>query len=194
MATIWTNEMIEADILEVSRHIGNNLMPTRTDIHDFYGNDRLTNKISKTLGYYGWAKKLGLTVQDNDTSKAKKVEREVCELLSSKGFSVEMMLQNYPYDLLVDGILKIDVKVSALYKSPQMCEFYSFALRKKKPTCDIYILVARDGGNADKFYVIPSFKVQQLQISIGKHQSKYDIYLNKFSILDEYLHRVKTIS
>ena len=75
-----------------------------------------------------------------------------------------------------------------------MCEFYSFALRKKKPTCDIYILVARDGGNADKFYVIPSFKVQQLQISIGKHQSKYDIYLNKFSILDEYLHRVKTIS
>ena len=36
MATIWANEMIEADILEVSRHIGNNLMPTRTDIHDFY--------------------------------------------------------------------------------------------------------------------------------------------------------------
>ena len=72
----WTNELVSQKIMDAVKALNINHMPTRSEIHNFYGNDALTNKISKTLGYYGWAKKLGLPLKHNDTLTGKLGEKQ----------------------------------------------------------------------------------------------------------------------
>lgn len=161
-------------------------MPTRAEIRNFIGDDRLTNKISKTLGYYGWAAKLNLKVQENDTRKGKMGEEFAAALLEARGYSVLQMPQNYPYDLLVNDFVKIDVKFSNLYHGIAG-NFYSFALRKKYPTCDIYLLIANGDEQQKSIYILPSKNAIQTQISIGERTSIYDKYCNRYETIDQFL-------
>ena len=185
----WTEKLISDSIMNVvnSTHISH--MPTRNEVRSFYGNDALTNKISKTYGYYGWAEKLNLPMKQNDTLTGKIGEKEATLLLESNGYEVKQMLQNYPFDLLVNGLVKIDVKYSHLYRGPNG-DFYSFALRKKYPSCDIYFLISEDG----RAFIVPSKDVQQLQISIGKIHSKYEKYLWRYDIIDQLCNALSMIS
>ena len=180
--TKWTKDKIRDELLSVIQTLNLDRMPTRKEIISVKGDDRLTNKVSKTLGYYGWAKELNLPMKDNDTNKGKAAEKLVCDLLNSKGYSAKQMLQNYPYDLLVDNTVKIDVKFSNLYHG-ENGNFYAFALRKKYPTCDIYVLVANNGDER-KIYIVPAFEAAQTQISIGEHTSVYDKYIDRYDIID----------
>jgi len=161
-------------------------MPTRTEIKNFYGNDALTNKITKTYGYYGWAKKLHLPIKQNDTLTGKIAERKASTILNKHGYETLQMPQNHPFDLLINNYVKIDVKVSNLYHG-EHGNFYSFALRKKYPSCDIYFLIAQKAEADSKIYILPSKNAIQLQISIGEHKSIYDKYLNRYDIIDQYL-------
>lgn len=65
----WTKDLIRSELLSVIDILNLDRMPTRKEIITVKGDDRLTNKISKTLGYYGWADELGLKMKDNDTNK-----------------------------------------------------------------------------------------------------------------------------
>lgn len=185
----WTEKLISDSIMNVvnSMHISH--MPTRNEIRDFYGNDALTNKVSKTYGYYGWAKKLKLPLKKNDTLTGKIGEEEAAQLLRANGYFVKQMPQNHPFDLLVNGLVKIDVKYSHLYRGPSG-DFYSFALRKKYPSCDIYFLISEDS----RAFIVPSKNVQQLQISVGKVHSKYEKYLWRYDIIDQLCNALSTIS
>lgn len=97
------------------------------------------------------------------------------------------MSQNFPYDLLVNNCLKIDVKSSHLYKGKDG-NFYTFRTGKRYATCDVYVLVALDDSDElVKTYIIPSSKVfNKIQISMGEYNSKYDIYLDRWDILSDY--------
>jgi hypothetical protein len=96
------------------------------------------------------------------------------------------MSQNYPFDLLINDLVKIDVKYSNLYHG-ETGNFYSFRLAKKYPSCDVYFLIANNDVNQRMFYIIPSKDVMQLQISIGEHDSVYHKYLNRYDYIDKYL-------
>lgn len=182
--TIWTRELIARKILETVTALNLESMPTRKQFIRYFGNDKLTAKISKTLGYYGWAKVLNLPIQSNDTRKAKLSEKHAAELLRAHGYSAVQMLQNYPFDIMVNEKVRIDVKFSNLYRGPRG-SFYSFALRKKYPTCDIYMLIAN--ADSEKVYIVPACKCNQTQIGIGEHTSIYDKYLDRYDIIDQYL-------
>lgn len=184
--TVWTKDLIAQKIRETVKALKLSSMPTRKQFVKYYGDDKLTNKISKTLGYYGWAKELGLPVQANDTLKGKISEKYAADLLSNHGYEALQMAQNYPYDLLVNHVVKVDVKYSNLYHGPQG-NFYSYALRKKYPTCDIYMLIANADNQQKLIYLLPSKDAIQLQIGIGEHKSIYDKYLNRYDIIDQYL-------
>ena len=173
----WTAEMIGDKIMEAKNALGIEYMPTRKQLIQYYGDDCLTNKVSKTLGYYGWAERLGLRVQNNDTRKGKLGEEWAAEYLRGRGFEVQQMLQNYPFDLLVNGCVKVDVKFSNLYRNESGFAFYSFAIRKRIPTSDAYFLIAQDGVGNRKVYILPSAAAKQTQISIGENHSMYDKYL-----------------
>ena len=184
--TVWTKDLIAQKIRETVKALKLSSMPTRKQFVKYYGDDKLTDKISKTLGYYGWAKELDLPIQSNDTLKGKISEKYAADLLNNRGYETLQMAQNYPYDLLVNHVVKVDVKYSNLYHGRQG-NFYSYALRKKYPTCDIYMLIANSDSGEKKIYILPSKDAIQLQIGIGEYSSIYDKYLNRYDIIDQYL-------
>lgn len=116
---------------------------------------------------------LGLPIKDSKTYFGKSQESVAAEMLISRGHSVRHMSQNFPYDLLVDDAVKIDVKASHLYKGTAG-DFYTFNIEKQFATCDIYLLFTLSDDNSEReVYIVPSvFVIAQTQLSIGKDTSK----------------------
>lgn len=184
----WTeNKIIEA-IMQVVDNWELNRMPSRSEIERFYGNTALSNVITKKYGWYELAKKLKLAIKESETYRGKKQEQIAKETLISKGYTVEKMPQNFPYDLLINNCVKIDVKASKLYEGKNG-GFYSFNLERPFPTCDIYLLYLLNNDRTTKnVIVIPSkFVPKNSQISIGAIKSKYDRFVDKWEYIGEYI-------
>ena len=182
--------MIENNIKQAMNMLNIDRMPTRQEIIDTVGNPTAC-KITKTHGYYGWAKKLGIPVKNSDSTIGRDGELEAMKILVDKGYTVEKMSTNYPFDLFVNKSVKVDVKYSHLYHGRQG-NFYSFKLNKIAPTCDFYLLIANDKDT--EVYVVPSNMAQQTQISIGEVNSVWHKYKDRFDLLDKYIQAVETIT
>ena len=182
---IWTEDAIKEGIMEVVKALKLDRMPTKTECEQYYHNSRLTNAVSKHIGWYALAQKLGLPIKDSDTGFGKLFEKRASELLKSMGFEVRRMSQNYPYDLLVDDCVKVDVKASRLYKGADG-SFYSFHLDKPFAVCDFYLLLTvNDDDTIGRRMVVPSYMVLSTsQISMGEHKSKYHQYTDRFDLLE----------
>lgn len=190
--TKWNEQLIRDRIIEVVSDLGIKRMPTAKEMNDFYGNSSLSNKISKTIGFVGWAKKLGLSIVKSDTNFGKLGEDIAEKYLIGKGYKVIKMATKYPFDLLVDGNVKIDVKISKL-KFINGYAVNSFGLSKKYPTCDIYMLIAlNEKYETDRIFIIPSKKLYQLSVSVGE-KSTYDKYVDKTEYIDIYNNFYKSI-
>ena len=135
--TQWTDELVQDRILNCVSTLGLKRMPSRQELHDFYGSDALTNKIRRSGGYYDWATRLGLPMKESETQTGKTGETRAKELLEQHGFYVQRMSTRYPYDLYVNGCVKVDVKTAHPTKTPGTAKCYSFGLSKKCPTCDV---------------------------------------------------------
>ena len=182
----WTHEKVIQGVKDVMNAYGLDRMPSRNECDKFYGDYCLSNVITKRYGWYKLAKELGLPIKDSDTYFGKTQEGAVCEMLVSKGFEPTRMPQNFPYDILVDNCVKVDVKASHLYKGKQG-NFYTFNIEKKFATCDVYVLLTLDDeNNIINTFVVPSvFVIKNTQISIGEFASRYDKFKDRWDyILD----------
>ena len=93
------------------------------------------------------------------------------------------MPTNFPYDLLVNDCVKIDVKASKLYNGKQG-SFYSYRMGKPFATCDFYLLFAINNDMAERIMVVPSNHViTNHQISVGEHDSIYHKYIDKWELI-----------
>lgn len=190
----WTIDKIQEALLFMIESEDMDRMPTRSEVEQFYGNHCLTNAISKRIGWYELADMLNLPIKMSETTFGKEQELAVLEDLASMGHYVCRMPQNFPYDLLVDGSVKIDVNASRLYKGDNG-SFYSFNLEKPFCTCDIYILrlLSPLDGSVTSL-IVPSKDVpQNTQISVGAKASKYYRYKNKWDYVDQYSDFFKSI-
>lgn len=180
----WSDDLIDQKVLEVKESLGLNRMPSRKECESYFNDCALTNAISKRSGWYEVARRLGLEVKDSETKFGKSYESIASEMLQSLGHDVKRMSQNFPYDLLVDDCIKIDVKASRLYRGA-FGNFYSFAINKDYATCDFYVLFAvSDDGNIGRTLVVPSCNViSNKQISVGQTSSKYFKYENRFDLI-----------
>ena len=131
--TQWTDDMVQAKILDCVSALGLKRMPSRADFHNFYGSDALTNRIRRSGGYYDWADRLGLPMKESETHTGKDGEAIAKELLEQHGFTVKRMSTRYPYDLYVNGCVKVDVKTAHQTKTANIAKCYSFGLSKKVP-------------------------------------------------------------
>lgn len=179
--TQWTDDMVQDQILNCVSTLGLNRMPSRQELHNFYGSDALTNRIRRSGGYYGWAERLGLPMKESETQTGKDGEARAKELLEQHGFFVQRMSTRYPYDLYVNGCVKVDVKTAHPTKTPGTAKCYSFGLSKRCPTCDIYFLLALT-PSGEKTYIVPS-SINQTQICMGENTSSNDKYLDRYDII-----------
>lgn len=185
--TQWNDDKVKEEILKIKNTLNLDRMPTRKEIELVMKNNSLTSRISRTKGYYGWAKELNLDIKESETTFGKKYEYIVKEYLEKLGYKIEKMPQNYSFDLLANNFVKIDVKVAKPYLASDNTVWHTFNLYKKYAYCDIYIALCLDNDeNTEKMLIIPSSKCQIKQLSIGK-KSKYDIYNNQFKYIDKYI-------
>ena len=186
--TKWTDDLIKEKVLEVVRFKNLDRMPTRSEAESYFGNSALTAVISKRKGgWYALAKEMELPIKECETTFGKSHEKIIMERLISMGYAVRQMPQNFPYDLLVNDSVKIDVKASRLYKGSGR-NFYSFNLEKPFCTCDLYVL-RLIGDNQDELdtLVVPSAHVAtNTQISVGEKVSKYRKYSKRWDYVSSY--------
>lgn len=182
----WSKEKIIKELTFMIKETGLKRMPTSIEVSSFYGNYKLTNAISHRGMWRELAEELNLEIKDSETAFGKTYESRAMEQLICMGYEVERMPQNFPYDLLVNGSIKIDVKVSKLYKGTSG-NFYTFNLEKPYAICDLYILYLENTNLIKDILIIPSkFVVKNTQISVGEINSKYYKYSQRWDYLKEY--------
>ncbi len=183
--THWTNELIKQKVLEVIDALKLDRMPSRKECENYFHDTSLTNAITRRCGWYNLAKELGIDIKTSETQFGKSYETMATEMLQAMGFEVRRMSQNFPYDLLVDDCVKVDVKASRLYRGKQG-NFYSFNLEKPFATCDFFILLAiEDDKTIGRKMIVPSNQViANNQISVGEHKSKYYQFTDRFDLIE----------
>jgi hypothetical protein len=183
--TIWTEQKIIDGIKEVMKQKGIERMPSRSEIDRHYGNSALTNKISKTGGFYFYADKLGLEIKESETALGTFAQNFVRLKLITLGFDAEKTSTKFPYDLLVNRRVKIDVKSGRIFQN-STGQYYAFNLEKKFQTCDFFIAVTL-GKNDEikKIYIIPSSILSgKTQLSIGVEKSIYNKYIDRWDLIE----------
>ena len=126
--------------------------------------DKTNEEVAKALGIseqYASALRSGLRVPAKSGYKKLGTDKEewVAALLEDKGFSCELKQLGHPFDILIDGKCRVDVKFSKTPKSSPSHECVSptwrFAVRGDRENCDFYVCVTAN----DDVFVIPSGKV-----------------------------------
>lgn len=184
----WTDKLVEEKIVECIRTFKLNRMPTNKECIKFMGTASLSCKISKTLGFGGWAKKLNLQIKDSCSKKGWAYEeicvRDIKTILNKEGFLTPV---KSPYDIKVGGV-RIDVKMSNLfYSKTQKYHCYTFNINDSNCGSDIYVFYCVDHEVVKKIYIIPSKVLSnKKQFSVGVNESKYDNFLDKWDLIEKY--------
>ena len=165
--------------------LGLDRMPSMSECVAYFGNGSLASVISRKYGWYNLAKRMGMPIKKSETGFAKRYETRAAELLQALGFNVQRMSQNFPYDILVNNCIKIDVKASRLCRGVNG-DYYSFHIDKPFATCDFYILLAvGDREEIERVMIIPSCEViTKRQISVGARRSKYYKYTDRYDLIE----------
>lgn len=185
--TNYTDEEIQNEIFKVMKTLNIDRMPSASEIVSVTKNQKIHNAIQRSYKYSGWARKLNIELKNSETSFGKEYENiAVVDILQNTGFDSEKMSQNYPFDLLVDGYIRVDVKVGKRYYYKDDKYFYSFNMEKKYPVCDIFVVYCiNDDNKIEKTLIIPSAKLHVTQLSVGA-KSRYDIYIDNWEAFEKY--------
>lgn len=190
----WDDGRIEEKLLECIAGLEIDRMPSQAEINLYYGDTALSNKVTKTYGYYGWAKRLNVPIKDSHTQTGRIGEFIALSWLTSYGYKTQKMSTRYPYDLLVEDLVKIDVKFANKLNGKDGSFYYTFGLEKRYPTCDIYLLITHDDKGKNSFYVVPAKNVMQRQISMGINRSIYHKYKDRVDIVEQYIKAFQSVS
>ncbi len=98
--THWTQDKILLYVKACMSATGLTRMPSRSELSEYYGNDKLTNAIRRFPGgYYKIAEILNIEMKESETQFGKYGEDLATKLLEEHGFAVERMSTRYAYDL-----------------------------------------------------------------------------------------------
>jgi hypothetical protein len=184
----WSDEDTKNAILKVKETMGYEHFPTKSEIISFYGNRSLTNRISKSGGTRRWANELNLPFKKCESELGNDFEllalKDIKDNAGLDGFQTK---PRYPYDLVVDSDIKVDVKVSYPTVNNLGVKTNSFNLEKKNPTCDIFVLYClNEDGSIRKTLVIPSCVLNgKTQVGVGA-LSKWDAFGDRWDYFKEY--------
>ena len=187
----WTESTICDAIMEIAGTSG--VMPTHALMDEVTGNKALSVAMSKRGGTKHFAELLGLKTVECESKYGEEYEFLCMEQIEQKlGLLSEKMQIRYPYDILVAGAVKIDVKASRPVKSQCNSRFFTFNLEKKAQTCDIFVAYCVNKDEIVKTYIIPAYVLYGMsQLSVGVHKSDYDKYLNQWHFISDYVDFIK---
>lgn len=189
----WTEELIEEKLMEVASTLNPIRMPSLAEIEKHYGDSALTNKLCKTGGLYYWADKLGLEIKHSETLLGVQTEKQVAKILARLGYEVEETPIRHPYDLLVNGCVKVDVKAANI-SYIRGSKIRAYRLAKRQHTCDIYLFCEIDDSKISNVYVVPASVVtNQVQVEMGTSKTIYEKYRNRYDLIQKTIDFYKSL-
>lgn len=186
----WNETEVEEQIMQIVRDRGMTTFPTLSEMTEYYGNQGLRNKVARSGGSFAWAEKLGLPMKQSDTSFGRKYELFAIEDIRSHTSSaiVEKMSTRYPYDILVEKCVKIDVKASRPVRNGKGGYQYSFNLEKKYPTCDVFLLYGLGwDGEVLQTLIVPSLLTYGISQIYAGTNPRWMHFQDKWQVFSSYL-------
>lgn len=177
----WSPELIEEEIRAVAA--GLNRMPTNSELSEF-GRCDLANQISKKGGFVYWADRLGFPRVQSDSDTGWEGEDELTAILASKGFTCEKTVLKAPYDIKVNGVVRIDVK-SAKFAEYGVCKGWFYRVGKDAQA-DVLALFQLDTRDV---YFLPWNICPSSNVTISQSGGKYAQYKNRYDWLLELCNR-----
>ena len=186
---------VEQKLVEIIEFLDIDRMPTYKEMAEYCGDYSLTNKVTRSGGINFWSKRLGMPIKKSETGLALAIEEDVKRTLENIGYRCELTSTKFPYDILVDGVLKVDVKVAKKTAVQNNYPVYSFRLSKRQQTCDLYIAVCLDEHEVSKTYIIPAhIMTDKVQLCISDVNSAYDKYLERWDLIKTFCDSFKKIN
>jgi hypothetical protein len=182
----WTEESIIDGILGVKNTLGIEYMPSKKEMASVTGNKKLSCAMTKHGGHIYFRDLLGLEEKESCSKLGDENEMYVMDLLKEKGYKPRKTPPRHPYDILVNDIVKIDVKSSNVIPSRvKGINEFTFSINNEFPKCDLFVFITILGDNRD-LYIIPSKYIMQSQLAVCE-TSKYQKYKNRFDYIESYL-------
>lgn len=185
----WTEDDIKKELLDIVKTFGLKHFPTKSQMINYYGSNGLANVVSRTGGSRYYADLIGMQMVDCESELGNSFEEfAIDEIMENTGFLSLHTNVRYPYDLLTNGNIKVDVKASKrVTRSNSKFPYHSFNLEKREPTCDIFVFYCLDDDlEIEKRLIIPSCLLSgKTQVGIGG-LSKWDAYIDKWEYFDMY--------
>ena len=179
----YSEKQIVAEIEKVKAALQIDHMPSRSEIDLVTKSTWLTNIITKTGGFRFWAEKLNLRIKSSETEFGYKYEKIAREHIIEMGHKAELTPVKFPYDILVDGVTKIDVKAGNKYHCPSGTSWYTFNLEAAYPKCDFLIAYCVESDAIKATYIIPAhIMLGRKQLSMGK-DTKYKRYVDRWDLI-----------
>lgn len=181
----WTHEKILEQILDVMQELCINRLPTKKEMNKVTGSWSLYSAMRKFGGVEYWANILNVKAGSEAKNFGMKFENIAGDILENKKFKIDRMRDGYPFDILVNDKVKIDVKTSKQHKLKNDEIEYIFFVNEKYPTSDFYMMLGVN-ENREKIkviYIIPSYMVKgTVRIRYGK---KFNKYINRFDLIEK---------
>ena len=129
-----------------------------------------------------WAERMGVGRKPSDTDTGWAGELAVRALLVERGFGPvdRPAAVKWPFDLLVSGLVRVDVKAAA-FKSYGPCSGWFYRIGKV-PQADIVALYRSDRNDC---LIIPWALCPTSNITISEGGGKYAAFLNNYSLLQD---------
>lgn len=181
----WTDEIVADKIHEIMSVLDIDRMPSTSETELIMGDSSLPNKIARSGGFAKWANRLGLEAKKSETQMGNVFQSIAKELIENMGYSAGQMSCKCPFDILVNGKIRIDVKSAKAYIS-KGSRVHTVGINKRIATCDLYLIFALDENeNIERTFIIPGCDLRVTSMNFGK-DSIYNIYLNKWDLLKKY--------
>lgn len=180
----WTEERIERELKVLISQFGR--MPSVSEMNA-QSQMSLSNAINRSsLSFREWAKRMGAEVKVSETQRSYEIECWVRDELDRRGHTAEMTETRCPYDILLDGRKRVEVKMASKYISsryPNGVFIFSFGKDVTHRKIDVSVLVCVDEHDTPiKVYILPKRFCNQQTITItGSH--RWTPFLNAWDLL-----------
>lgn len=184
----WTDEKLQDCIFEIVSALKLDHFPTHSELNSYFGTNAVSLALSRHGGTRKWAEKLEMKIFECESEFGNQYELiAISDIENETGLKSIQTKPRYPYDLLTNRNIKVDVKVSKQIFTNCNSWQNTFNLEKKEPTCDIFVLYCLDkDGCLLKRIIIPSCVLSgQTQIGVG-NDSKWDKYVDNWSLFVKY--------
>ena len=132
----WTQNKIMTEIMDAMRKLEIERMPTVSELKNI-NMGGLSNAISKSHGFEWWAEALKLPTRASKTGLGKKYEKIFANIVYKKlKCKSQQMSTKFPYDVLVEELVKVDVKCGFAYANGKAGTFYTFNLENSNMRSD----------------------------------------------------------